>query len=246
MKTLTRLKETLPTKVADDLRKRIMICDLKEGEHLAEASLSEEYGVSRGPIRDALQILISEGFAKNLGNGRTIVTSFTADDIKTYYEMRLYIEKESINRIFEVYDADACNAWVSSLEKIHQQSMMYVTSPIDGMYNELDIKFHYEIVSNAGRKLYTQIWMQLSNYSRSIMDLNREYLFENNMMPSFDDQSHMLIIKALKDRNKEEALRNLSIHFKNGVELYMKILTSVSEMLNARSKKLQEDNTFLE
>ncbi|MEB8340536.1 winged helix-turn-helix domain-containing protein [Streptomyces endophyticus] len=56
--------------IADTLRTRILGGDLKPGERLpTQASLAREFGVERGTVRNALQLLRSDGLLANPGKG---------------------------------------------------------------------------------------------------------------------------------------------------------------------------------
>ncbi|GEA51878.1 transcriptional regulator [Vibrio inusitatus NBRC 102082] len=60
MKAITRPK-SLTENVAENLRHSIVSGELKLGQPLSEASLSETFGVSKTPVREALFILKQEG-----------------------------------------------------------------------------------------------------------------------------------------------------------------------------------------
>ncbi|MFZ3558939.1 MULTISPECIES: winged helix-turn-helix domain-containing protein [unclassified Streptomyces] len=56
--------------IADTLRKRIVGGDLRPGERLpTQAALAREFGVERGTVRNALQLLRIDGLLTNLGKG---------------------------------------------------------------------------------------------------------------------------------------------------------------------------------
>lgn len=241
MVNVNKLREPLYSKIADDLRERIIIGDLPRDTHLNEVALAEEYNVSRGPIRDAIQSLVNEGFATSLGNGRTIVAPFSIADIKTYYEMRFYIEKNSLFRIFEDISEEEYGKLISVLDNILSSSKILGASTRDGKYNELDIMFHFSIVDAANQKIYTQIWLQLSNYGRSIMNLNHEYLFDLGMMERiFDDPSHEELLSALKDRDLDCAVSVLRRHMDNGLKLFGKILNRSEDMRKLRCERMRQ------
>ncbi|WP_327662259.1 MULTISPECIES: winged helix-turn-helix domain-containing protein [unclassified Streptomyces] len=56
--------------IADTLRKRILGGELRAGERLpTQAALAREFGVERGTVRNALQLLRADGLLTNLGKG---------------------------------------------------------------------------------------------------------------------------------------------------------------------------------
>ena len=64
--TLGSSHQSLRGAVLDELRRRIMTGELEPGTRLVEESLAELLGVSRNPVREALQILAGVGFVEML------------------------------------------------------------------------------------------------------------------------------------------------------------------------------------
>src|SRR5699024_986033 len=85
--------------VLEDLRKKIILDEIKGGEHLKEAELSNQLGVSRGPIREAIVQLEKEGLVQTLKNGRTKVIGFTIKDVDDLYYSRIIIETAAIEQL---------------------------------------------------------------------------------------------------------------------------------------------------
>ena len=53
--------ENAAVRVASQLRSEILEGDIAAGSRLSQQSIAERFGVSRIPVRDALQILAAEG-----------------------------------------------------------------------------------------------------------------------------------------------------------------------------------------
>ncbi|MFK4099929.1 GntR family transcriptional regulator [Streptomyces sp. NPDC019531] len=59
-----------PQEIADTLRERIRVGDLKAGDRLpTQAELAEEFGVERGAVRQALRALQEDGLLSNVSKG---------------------------------------------------------------------------------------------------------------------------------------------------------------------------------
>lgn len=68
--TLNGSRRLTPQAIADDLRERIRAGVLKPGDQLpTQAMLAEEFGVERGTVRQALQLLQSDGLLSNRSKG---------------------------------------------------------------------------------------------------------------------------------------------------------------------------------
>jgi DNA-binding GntR family transcriptional regulator len=62
------------------------------GESLIETKLSEELGVSRTPIREAIRQLELEGLVQSIPNKGAIVKGISPQDIEDIYTIRMLIE----------------------------------------------------------------------------------------------------------------------------------------------------------
>src|SRR5690554_4960044 len=74
--------------VANQIRKAIVDGTFKPGQQLAEAALSEQLGLGRGTIREALQRLIQEGLVSNHLHRGVFVAVLSDEDIVDVYFAR--------------------------------------------------------------------------------------------------------------------------------------------------------------
>lgn len=78
--------------VADSIRERILAGEFEPGERLAEERLSEELGVSRMPVREALRALAAEGIVTIEPRRGASVTSYTPQQVQELVEVRATLE----------------------------------------------------------------------------------------------------------------------------------------------------------
>ena len=79
---------TLREDVASALRMKILNRELAPGTRIVEQNLSREFGISRGPIREALRQLEHEGLVEYVRNAGCSVKKITAEDLYELYLMR--------------------------------------------------------------------------------------------------------------------------------------------------------------
>jgi DNA-binding GntR family transcriptional regulator len=77
----------LHDEVADRLRELIMLGELAPGERLNERSLTERFGISRTPLREAVKILSAEGLVKLLPNRGAVVSTITRADAENLVQL---------------------------------------------------------------------------------------------------------------------------------------------------------------
>ena len=83
---------TLRERVHDHLKQGILANRYAPGTVLLEVPLSEELGVSRGPIREALRSLEAEGLVSITPRRGAVVTSLTRRDFLDAYQVREALE----------------------------------------------------------------------------------------------------------------------------------------------------------
>lgn len=84
--------QRLSDQVAEYLRSRIFKGELKSGDRLVETELSQEMGISRAPIREALVALKRDGLATTQPYRGTVVASYDDHDLEEIRELRLALE----------------------------------------------------------------------------------------------------------------------------------------------------------
>ncbi|WP_433756317.1 GntR family transcriptional regulator [Nocardia sp. CA-135398] len=87
--------------IADRLRDAIMRGNLAPGAQLGEADLATRFGVSRGPVREALQRLLTEGLLYSIRNRGIFVIELTIDDVIDIYRARTAIEGGALALILD-------------------------------------------------------------------------------------------------------------------------------------------------
>ena len=83
---------SLRGKVFIQLQNDILNGLYQPGDNLIETKLSEELGVSRTPIREAIRQLELEGLVQSIPNKGAIVKGISAQDIEDIYTIRMLIE----------------------------------------------------------------------------------------------------------------------------------------------------------
>jgi DNA-binding GntR family transcriptional regulator len=123
--------------VADQLREEILDGRLPAGSRLVETELAERFGVSRGPIRDALAELARSGLAVDLPRRGTFVPSLTEQAA-----VRLAIEHADDSDLAAMYAA------------LDETERAYASGDL-AMAWEADMAFHrsYCRISGNGRLL---------------------------------------------------------------------------------------------
>lgn len=136
--------ESASARVAGSLRERVSSGQLSPGTALSQAGVAEEYGVSRIPVRDALQQLAGEGLVELRGS-TAVVTRLSIEDLQELYEMREAVEPVA-TRLAVPRVGRAGLARMSQLLGIMDDPAV---GP--GTWVETNAAFHAEVYTLAGR-----------------------------------------------------------------------------------------------
>ncbi len=98
--TPTRIpRATFASMVGERIRSNVIDGVLPPGSQLNEVELAETFGVSRGPVREALQRLIQEGLLLSEPHRGVFVPVMSADDVDDIYLAREALETAAVRRI---------------------------------------------------------------------------------------------------------------------------------------------------
>ena len=84
--------ETLASRIADQIKRRIVTGALKPGQKLVEKDLATACNVSRTPLREALARLVNDGLAVSVPYRGIFVRRISLQQVREIYELRIGIE----------------------------------------------------------------------------------------------------------------------------------------------------------
>ncbi|MFE1592350.1 GntR family transcriptional regulator [Nocardia sp. NPDC058705] len=87
--------------IAERLREAIMAGALAPGAQLGEADLATSFGVSRGPVREAMQRLVQEGLLFSIRNRGIFVIELSTDDVVDIYRARAALEGGALDLVLD-------------------------------------------------------------------------------------------------------------------------------------------------
>lgn len=83
---------SLAARLGTDLRDQIVAATLRPGDLVLEQDLARDYGVSKTPVREALQMLVHEGWLSVLPRRGYVVSSMGFSDLREVMDLRIIIE----------------------------------------------------------------------------------------------------------------------------------------------------------
>lgn len=139
-----------PEMIADRLRSAIADGALHPGEQLVEAELAAGFGVSRGPLREAMARLVAEGLLTTHPHRGIFVAEFGEDDVRDVYDMRLLIENAAAQYVLAL-DPAAFDVVARQLDEACERMRSAAGRGDERALSQADFDFHAALVAGAGR-----------------------------------------------------------------------------------------------
>lgn len=194
----------LREQVLDAMRDAIVHGEFKPGDTIVEAEIASLLGVSRAPIREAMQILNSEGLLETIPYHGTTVRRLSKTDIEELYSLRSVLEVFAIRRII---------AWNNPEDVVilrqHFQGMLE-NADIQNLkkVNEIDRSFHDTLIELSRHSMLLSLWNAVALRVRQVMAL----LNERNTDMKQIAYNHLPIIEAIADGDEARAVSLIQQH----------------------------------
>jgi DNA-binding GntR family transcriptional regulator len=204
-------RETLRARIEEALRLDIIEGTLGPGTRLRVEGLSQEYGVSPTPIREALQRLAAENFVTLDPRVGASVTRLSARELREVYWLRDLLECAALRRSIEVGDAK----WEESVQSAWTGFLPLLTAGRSDIlaWSRVHRAFHAATMSAAASQWLAHFVSMLQNQSEryqilSVKTASRDSLGE-----------HQSIYRAVMARDVEAAVEAHRNHLLTTVSL---------------------------
>lgn len=155
--------ESAASMIADQIRQRIMDGSFAPGTQLGEVQLTERIGMSRGPVREAMQRLIQEGLLRAERHRGVFVVELDDDDIGDIYLARRAIEGTALTLLAQRPSDDEI---FDRIEVLVDQMEAAAERRNWADMADLDLRFHETIVAAAGSKRLVRMFRTLMAETR--------------------------------------------------------------------------------
>jgi DNA-binding GntR family transcriptional regulator len=146
--TLTEANR-LRDQVCEQLRDQIINGRLGPGRRLVERDLAEEFGVSRVPVREAVQTLIAEGFVEAVSPRRIVVRNLSRRDVEELFDVRESLEVLSTRQATQRADGAALDRFEELLEAARLATAVGEPAAL----SRANSAFHHHVIEMSGNRL---------------------------------------------------------------------------------------------
>ena len=195
---LNTVFRTIREQVADRIRTDVLAGELASGEPLREQALAQRFGVSRGPVRDALLQLTQEGLLVAKPNCGVRVREAPGEQVqKLLVDIRRRIEALALRRGFDRIAGDGLprlGAIVDAIKTACEQEDL--TSLV-----EHDMAFHRAIVEMAEDDDLVALWLPI------VVRMMLHYARHDGLMESY--REHAVVLEAIRAKDRRAAVAAL-------------------------------------
>lgn len=199
--------------VVEYLKKKILLGEYMENCRVVEQDIARELNVSRAPVREAIRQLENRGLITSIPRKGNFVNSFTVEDIKEIFDIRMMFEDSAMEIIIKE-------------SKLSEEDFQKLTQMVDDMVgitkedinedvkllklNQKDLEFHQYLWKKSGSKRRAEILSDIH------FQLEIAILYDTKVTADFEKtaRDHYPIIESLKQGN----LKNCKKAFREHIE----------------------------
>ncbi len=212
--TALKHKESSEEKAYQSIIKLIINQQYPPGTPLTETQVSEQVGMSRTPVRNALRRLIADGFLDSTFNKSPRVPNVSSDDLQALFDLRLMLEPKAAYLAAQNATADREKDFQNLIEKEREG---YLQEDPD-LY-KINEKIHFGIAGLSGnvyleraiRPIFWRSELYVFFFDNLYMGrLNRSRLKDPDK--SISHKAHRELIRAIFENDPETAKEMMTAH----------------------------------
>jgi DNA-binding GntR family transcriptional regulator len=209
----------------DAVKRMIFDFELLPEQRFSEAELTNRLGVSRTPLRQALQRLQNQGFVGVLPKIGWFVSPIDFEVMDELYDLRILIESYAIERIVKTTDMSALRSlqaeWLVKPAQRECEAKVLET---------MDEAFHVTLVEAAANQEMKRVHQGITDRIRLVRHL--DFTKDSRITATYEE--HGAIVRAILERRKAEAIRLLTAHIEQSKIEVRKI--TLDAMYEARQR----------
>ena len=200
-------RNAIPTVVDyayEQIWKQLVFFNERKEQRLSDVTLAEKLGVSRTPVRQALERLIQDGLVRSDPRRGFWTRVFTAQDIHEIYDLRSALEVLALRLAAARLDPGDLRSQLDLLYKVREQLDQRPVS----LFLQCDFRLHTLLIRASGNGRLIHFLSRLR--SQFSMFQIKDAMYPQRMESALDD--HEQILLALLEGNIDKAAELLAAH----------------------------------
>jgi DNA-binding GntR family transcriptional regulator len=194
----------LTQRAYEEIKKRILLSDLKPGERLSDKQIAQELAVGRTPVREALLILQREKIVQCNGKRGYFVRKLTREEAEGYFSIRTALELFAAPAMLK----GATPFVLRSLEENISKSERYGNKGNITAVANFNNEFHKILYTAVNSHVFLEIILSLNERLHWLRAIALRA--PGGHLESLNE--HKKILKALKDKNVRELKKAIKLH----------------------------------
>ena len=212
---------SLEARVYNEVREALLCGQFKKGEWLTEHMLTQKLGVSRTPVRSALQRLAEDGLVSMIPNRGAVVIGIAKEDIVDIYRIRMRLEGLASAMAAEKITDEAKQKLSENVALFE----FYVQRQDTEHIEELDTAFHSMIYEASGSRTLERILTDLHSNTKAYR--SQSLCVPGRLARTLEE--HKEILGAILTGNAEKAEKLTSAHIECAMQNMLVILAENEE-----------------
>ena len=183
------------------IKKLIIENKLKPNEKIIQEKMAAEFGISKIPLIQALNILSNEHLVEKIPRKGFYVRKFSKKELNEIFELRIAIELLSISNIIENLTDEIKESLIDFKKKF---KLSYEKKDTRKYYN-IDVKFHNFLLASSRNELIVKI---NNNYNLLLLGYIKGFVLDLDT----SHQHHMTLIDEILNKNLKKAEVMLKQH----------------------------------
>ena len=192
----TEESHTLSEQVFRNIQSAIVRGEIAPGSKISEPELARTYGISRGPLREAIHRLEGQRLVRRIPHVGARVVSLSHQEVMELYDIRESLEGLACRLAAERMSAEQVEE-LRNVLKTHERDAAFQAG-VDYFHQEGDYDFHYKIIQGSGNQMLVKL------LGEELYQLVRMYRIQYSATPNRPKQAfkeHYQILDALADRD---------------------------------------------
>jgi DNA-binding GntR family transcriptional regulator len=201
----------------------------RAGEKILESHLSRELGISRAPIREALQSLRQAGLVEHEPRRGWFVVGFAPDDMWDIYLIRASIEALAARRVANQMSPRL----LAQMQSLISQMAAAAERGEPEALAAYDVQFHERIIQCGGSRQLQRVWRQLHPQDWTIMSVLK---LTEVPLPEMA-QRHQMVLDALNSGDPAWAEAVIRRHILELAQRFLDLPTDQEEILASDARE---------
>jgi DNA-binding GntR family transcriptional regulator len=187
--------------LSEAVREAIMQGDYPPGSPIGEAELAQRFGVSRGPVREALIQLEREYIIRSFPNRGCFVSTLSGEEFDEIVRLRSVLEPIALQHARE----RASPKDIAKIERRLQELELLAARCAQRRYIGKDYEFHVAIWEMSGQPLLTEVLKRISAPVFVFESIVEKRYVDAGYDTKADARAHRIILEYLKGKTDKNA-----------------------------------------